>query len=82
MAFAILGRFMHTRSMNAVPPTGESHNAGLEEEARELLAKQKLRALLDQTSLTPDQTSDDIAPPENKVTRDSELKRDVPPHHG
>ena len=39
----------------------------------------KLRALLDGVELAPSQTSDDIAP---KVNRDSELLRDVPPHHG
>ncbi len=82
MALAILGGFMHTRSMNSVPPTEESQNAGLDQEAREALAKQKLRALFDEKPLTPEQTSDDIAPPENNVTRDSEFKRDVPPHHG
>jgi hypothetical protein len=39
----------------------------------------RLRALLDGVELAPSQTSDDIAP---KVNRDSELLRDVPPHHG
>ena len=39
----------------------------------------KLRALLDGVELAPSQTSDDIAP---KVNRDSEILRDVPPHHG
>lgn len=42
-------------------------------------SKAKLRALLDGVELAPSQTSDDIAP---KVNRDSELLRDVPPHHG
>ena len=45
-------------------------------------AKARLRALLDGSPLTPEQTSDDIAPPENTETRDSQLKSDVPPHHG
>lgn len=45
-------------------------------------AKARLRALLDGSPLTPEQTSDDIAPPENTETRDSQLKADVPPHHG
>jgi hypothetical protein len=39
----------------------------------------RLRALLDGIELTPEQTSDDIAPPSN---RDRELLEDVPPHHG
>lgn len=39
----------------------------------------KLRALLDQVELTPEQTSDDVSPPSN---RDRELLEDVPPHHG
>ena len=40
---------------------------------------QKLRALLDGLDLTPEQTKDDRAKP---VNRDSEILRDVPPHHG
>ena len=36
-------------------------------------------SLLDGVELTPEQTSDDIAPPSN---RDRELLEDVPPHHG
>jgi hypothetical protein len=39
---------------------------------------QKLRALLDGLDLTPEQTKDDISKPSN---RDSEILRDVPPHH-
>ena len=39
----------------------------------------RLRALLDGVELTPEQTSDDIAPTSN---RDRELLEDVPPHHG
>lgn len=45
-------------------------------------AKARLRALLDGSPLTPEQTTDDIAPPENNESRDSQLKADVPPHHG
>ena len=40
---------------------------------------QKLRALLDGLDLTPEQTKDDIPKSSN---RDSEILRDVPPHHG
>ena len=39
----------------------------------------RLRELLDEVELTPEQTSDDVAPPSN---RDRELLEDVPPHHG
>jgi hypothetical protein len=39
----------------------------------------RLRALLDEIELTPEQTSDDMAPQTN---RDRELLEDVPPHHG
>ena len=39
----------------------------------------RLRALLDDVELTPEQTSDDVAPTSN---RDRELLEDVPPHHG
>jgi hypothetical protein len=39
----------------------------------------RLRALLDDVELTPEQTSDDVAPQSN---RDRELLEDVPPHHG
>ena len=54
-------------------PTDEQPTA--ESEA----SRAKLRALLDGVELAPSQTSDDIAP---KVNRDSEILRDVPPHHG
>ena len=57
-------------------------DAQVDADAREAAAKAKLRALLGGTQLTPEQTSDDIAPPENVKSRDSELKADVPPHHG
>jgi hypothetical protein len=43
------------------------------------LSSARLRALLDDVELTPEQTSDDVAPPSN---RDRELLEDVPPHHG
>lgn len=39
----------------------------------------RLRALLDEVELAPEQTSDDIVP---KTNRDRELIDDVPPHHG
>jgi hypothetical protein len=39
----------------------------------------RLRELLDEVELTPEQTSDDVAPASN---RDRELLEDVPPHHG
>jgi len=39
----------------------------------------RLREILDGVELTPEQTSDDVAPPSN---RDRELLEDVPPHHG
>jgi hypothetical protein len=39
----------------------------------------RLRKLLDGVELTPEQTSDDVAPPSN---RDREMLEDVPPHHG
>lgn len=38
----------------------------------------RLRALLDDVELTPEQTSDDVIP---KTNRDRELIDDVPPHH-
>jgi hypothetical protein len=43
------------------------------------MSSARLRALLDDVELTPEQTSDDVAPPSN---RDRELLEDVPPHHG
>ena len=58
----------------------ESEAANSEDTADALKAKnQKLRALLDGLDLTPEQTKDDISKPSN---RDSEILRDVPPHHG
>lgn len=57
-----------------------SDDAKSEDTADALKAKnEKLRALLDGLELTPEQTKDDIAPSTN---RDSEILRDVPPHHG
>ena len=44
----------------------------------ESASAKKLRALLDGVELTPEQTSDDVAP---KSSRDRELIEDVPPHH-
>ena len=76
----------HTRGMTSPndsqlePQARESDRAELAR--RDAAAKARLRALLDGTQLTPEQTSDDIAPPENVASRDSELKADVPPHHG
>ena len=43
------------------------------------MSSARLRALLDDVELTPEQTSDDVAPPSN---RDREILEDVPPHHG
>jgi hypothetical protein len=43
------------------------------------MSSARLRALLEDVELTPEQTSDDVAPPSN---RDRELLEDVPPHHG
>jgi len=40
---------------------------------------EKLKALLDDLDLTPEQTKDDIVKSSN---RDSEILGDVPPHHG
>ena len=58
----------------------ESEGQTSEDTADALKAKnQKLRALLDGLDLTPEQTKDDISKSSN---RDSEILRDVPPHHG
>lgn len=58
----------------------ESEAPSSEDTADALKSKnQKLRALLDGLDLTPEQTKDDISKPSN---RDSEILRDVPPHHG
>ena len=43
------------------------------------MSSARVRALLDDVELTPEQTRDDVAPPSN---RDRELLEDVPPHHG
>ena len=40
---------------------------------------EKLKALLDDLDLTPEQTKDDIVKSSN---RDNEILGDVPPHHG
>lgn len=39
----------------------------------------RLRALLEDIELTPEQTGDDMAP---QINRDREFLEDVPPHHG
>lgn len=62
---------------NSEQPTPASE-AGIEDGAS-AQSRARLRALLDGVELAPSQTSDDIAP---KVNRDSEILRDVPPHHG
>ena len=59
--------------MNSTP--GDD-GAALEQKAQ---SAKRLRALLDDVELAPEQTSDDIAP---KTNRDRELLEDVPPHHG
>jgi hypothetical protein len=65
-------RYQH-RSMSSTPNNPEeSADAKAQSSA-------KLRALLDGVELTPEQTTDDVAPPTN---RDRELLEDVPPHHG
>jgi hypothetical protein len=65
-------RYQH-RSMSSTPNNpDETADAKSQSSA-------KLRALLDGVELTPEQTSDDVAPPTN---RDRELLEDVPPHHG
>lgn len=58
-----------------------NHNHGDSDQTNkdDLARNQKLRALLDGLDLTPEQTKDDQAKP---VSRDSEILRDVPPHHG
>ncbi|MEY4323188.1 MAG: hypothetical protein RL410_969 [Actinomycetota bacterium] len=43
---------------------------------------ERLRAALDGVELDPSQTSDDKPEPSQKTSRDAELLRDVPPHHG
>lgn len=58
----------------------DGEEANSEDNADAIKAKnQKLRALLDGLDLTPEQTKDDISKSSN---RDSEILRDVPPHHG
>ena len=56
--------------------TPENPDKTLDEKTK---SSARLRALLDEVELTPEQTSDDVAPPSN---RDRELLEDVPPHHG
>ena len=58
----------------------ESTESKLQSESTAKKAKnEKLRALLAGLDLAPDQTTDDLTKPLN---RDSEILRDVPPHHG
>jgi hypothetical protein len=59
--------------MNSTP---EQERAESEQKAQ---SAKRLRALLNDVELAPEQTSDDIAP---KINRDRELLDDVPPHHG
>jgi len=56
--------------------TSENLDENLDAKA---MSSARLRALLEDVELTPEQTSDDVAPPSN---RDRELLEDVPPHHG
>ena len=56
--------------------TPDNHDETVDTKAQ---SSARLRALLDDVELTPEQTSDDIAPTSN---RDRELLEDVPPHHG
>ena len=58
----------------------ESTESKLQSESSAKKVKnEKLRALLAGLDLAPDQTTDDLTKPSN---RDSEILRDVPPHHG
>jgi hypothetical protein len=57
----------------------KARNVHSREDSSSPSRNQKLRALLDGLDLTPDQTKDDQIKP---VSRDSEILRDVPPHHG
>lgn len=56
--------------------TSGDDSAELDQKAQSV---KRLRALLDEVELTPEQTSDDIF---LKTNRDHELINDVPPHHG
>lgn len=52
-------------------------------EARKADARRRLRAALDGVELLPDTTSDERDPAKPvDGSRDAELKRNVPPHHG
>ena len=64
---------------------GTWHHRRVDEDERIKRAKARLRAELDGVDLTPDETADDIAIRESsvaQVSRDEQLERDVPPHHG
>lgn len=53
------------------------------DEARAEAAKRRLRAALDGVELLPDTTSDErVDAPTQDGSREAELKRNVPPHHG
>jgi hypothetical protein len=43
---------------------------------------ERLRAALDGVALDPEQTKDDLPEPQPDNSRDAEMLRDVPPHHG
>ena len=43
---------------------------------------ERLRAALDGVALDPDQTQDDLPEPTTDSSRDEQMRRDVPPHHG
>ncbi len=63
---------------NEIPIEPAADNSALS--ADEIKVKnKKLKDLLDDLDLTPEQTRDDISKPSN---RDSEILGDVPPHHG
>jgi len=63
---------------NEIPIEPAADNSALS--ADEIKVKnKKLKDLLDDLDLTPEQTRDDISKLSN---RDSEILGDVPPHHG
>lgn len=65
---------------NSVGENKNSQNLGSDKTSNKS-KNEKLKALLDGLDLTPEQTRDDIAPKQDS-SRDSEILRDVPPHHG
>jgi hypothetical protein len=57
----------------------------VDEDERLRRARARLRAELDGVDLAPEETADDIAIRESSAaeqSRDDQLARDVPPHHG